>query len=176
MKLRLIIFIFTFIQAVTSQANVYKQAEIYTDLRKQVLSLNNEQLGMNNSVLGVLMETGYEGAVATLVAVADGTSSLYFSNGGGIIGSGEYKQVHDQALKFVKLAGSNINIMKLTKKFPLPKKSYTCFYVITSKGVYTAEVIEADLGNKKHNLSPVFIEGHKLLSFIRAADEHRNNK
>jgi hypothetical protein len=39
-------------------------------------------------ILALLMETGYPEAVATLVAVADGTSSLYFSNGGGFIGVG----------------------------------------------------------------------------------------
>ena len=76
-------------------AGDYEQAEVYSDLRKQVLSLTSEQLGTNSPVLAVLMETGYPEAVATLVSVADGSSSLYYSNGGGIIGAGEYNQVHD---------------------------------------------------------------------------------
>jgi hypothetical protein len=36
--------------------------------------------------LGVLMETGYDSATVTLFALSDGTTSLYFSNGGGVIG------------------------------------------------------------------------------------------
>jgi hypothetical protein len=35
----------------------------------------------------VLMELGLEQGVATMVAFADGTVSLYFSGGGGIIGA-----------------------------------------------------------------------------------------
>ena len=38
-------------------------------------------------VWGVLMELGLEQGVATMVAFADGTVSLYFSGGGGIIGA-----------------------------------------------------------------------------------------
>ena len=37
---------------------------------------------------GVLMETGYSSGVATLVALADDTVSLYYSTGGGAIGLG----------------------------------------------------------------------------------------
>ena len=36
-------------------------------------------------VWGVVMETGYPEAVVTLVSLGDRTTSLYFSNGGGII-------------------------------------------------------------------------------------------
>jgi hypothetical protein len=39
------------------------------------------------------METGYVEAVATLVGVADGTASLYFSNGGGFIGAATHANV-----------------------------------------------------------------------------------
>ena len=155
-------------------AGNYQQAEIYSDLRKQVLSLTKEQLGKDLPVLAVLMETGYPEAVATLVSVADGASSLYFSNGGGIVGAGEYKQVADSSLALVAKATQNISNLKLTKEYPLPRKGYTRFYVVTSSGVYTEEVLEDDLGNKKHKLSPVFFQGHELISYIRAAEEHKN--
>ena len=67
-------------------------ADIYQGLRQQVLTLDPLSLGLDpsasNRVWGVLMETGYPEAVASLVVIADGTVSLYFSNGGGIIGVG----------------------------------------------------------------------------------------
>jgi hypothetical protein len=155
-------------------ADTYEQAEIYADLRKQVLSLTTEQLGKDAPVLAVLMETGYPEAVATLIAVADGASSLYFSNGGGIIGAGEYKQVHDSSLSLVSKAGDYLNNLTLTKTFPLPMKGFTRFYVVTPSGIYTDEVLEDDLGNERHALSPVFFQGHELISYIRAAEEHRS--
>lgn len=48
-------------------------------------------------VWGVLVEIGYPEPVATLVALSDGTTSLYFSNGGGVIGAGEHAAVRDAA-------------------------------------------------------------------------------
>ncbi len=47
------------------------------------------------------METGYREAVATLVGVVDGTSSLYFSNGGGFIGAGSHAAVAEANRTFV---------------------------------------------------------------------------
>lgn len=155
-------------------AGDYEQAEVYSDLRKQVLSLTSEQLATDSPVLAVLMETGYPEAVVTLVSVADGSSSLYFSNGGGIIGAGEYKQVHDSSIALVKIATKNQDKFSLTKTYPLPKSGYTRFYVVTTSGVLTDEVLEDDLGNERHTLSTVFFQGHELISYIRAADEHRS--
>jgi hypothetical protein len=67
----------------------YVLADIYRDLRNKVLTLDPSKIGLSsfgsNRVWGVVMETGYTGAVVTLVTIADGTVSLYFSNGGGII-------------------------------------------------------------------------------------------
>jgi hypothetical protein len=62
-------------------------ADVYVGLRQQVLRLTPDQLGnrvpTDAPILALLMETAYPEAVATLVAVADGSASLYFSNGGG---------------------------------------------------------------------------------------------
>ena len=174
MKLAKYMLLIVLIQGSIAMAGNYQQADIYSDLRMQALNLTKEQLGRDVQVLAVLMETGYPEAVVTLVSVADGTSSLYFSTGGGIVGAGEYKQVADSSLALVAKANENINNLKLTKEYPLPKKGYTRVYVVTSSGVYTEEVLEDDLGNEKHKLSPVFFQAHELISYIRAAEEHRN--
>jgi hypothetical protein len=77
------------------QPNNYQMADVYRDLRQQVLTLDPAKIGLpssdKNQIHGVLMETGYPEAVATLVTIADGTVSLYFSNGGGIIGVGQHE-------------------------------------------------------------------------------------
>jgi hypothetical protein len=154
-------------------ADKYEAAEIYIGLRDRALSPDAKQLNVAGPVLSVLMETGYPQAVATLVAVADGATSLYFSDGGGMIGAGEYPQVREVALELIKFSGGSLNILEKTDKYPLPKKEFTRFYVVTSAGVYTAEVLEKDLGEERHALSSLFFQGHKLISYIRAAEEHR---
>jgi hypothetical protein len=70
-----------------------QQADVYEGLRQQALHLTPDQFGASFArapILALLMETGYPEAVATLVGVADGTTSLYFSNGGGFIGAGTH--------------------------------------------------------------------------------------
>ena len=157
-----------------AMASDYDQTEVYSGLRSQILTITADQIETQSPVLAVLMETGYPEAVVTLVAVADGSSSLYFSNGGGIIGAGEYKQVHQSSIDLVKITAKYHDKFSPTEKYPLPEIGYTRFYVVTTSGVLTAEVLEDDLGNEKHDLSPVFFQGHQLIAYIRAAEEHRS--
>ena len=74
----------------------------------------------------------------------------------------------------MKIAAKNQDKFSLTKTYSLPESGYTRFYVVTNSGVLTDEVLEDDLGNERHALSPVFFQGHELISYIRAADEHRS--
>ena len=117
--------------------STYKTADVYQGLRKQILD-ESEQLGASatEAVLAVVMETGYPEAVATLVAVIDGSASLYFGNGGGIIGAGESPEPNAAARRVVAKAADFRGACTLTNEFPLPQKAYTRFYIITPKGNY----------------------------------------
>jgi len=156
-----------------AMAGEQESADVYIALRDKVLSLSPGQIDHSGSVLAVMMETGYPAAAVTLVAVADGTVSLYFSSGGGIIGSGEYPQVREVGLDMVSEAANHLPKLVKTDSYPLPQEAYTRFYVVTASGVYTQSVLEDDLGNERHALSPLFYAGHKLIAYIRAAEEHR---
>ena len=98
--------ILSMIASVFAGGNEYKTVEIYDSMRNQVLNLNSSQFGEfgNKPVLCVLMETGYPEAVATLVVVTDGSASIYFSNGGGIIGAGEHLQGKKHSLTLMEIA------------------------------------------------------------------------
>jgi hypothetical protein len=149
----------------------YEVAEIYSDLRNQVLQLKPDAIGVQDAdqstVFAVLMETGYPEAVATLVAVTDGTSSLYFSNGGGIIGGGEHEPIRRISGEFVQLAQQFVAKSTLTDTFPLPKKGSVRCYLVSRGGVYTFEAGEDDLGYERHPCSPLFHKGHELITAIR---------
>ncbi len=144
----------------------YKTADIYDSMRNQVLNLTAKQLGDfgNNSVLCVLMETGYPEAVVTLVAVADGSVSLYFSNGGGIIGAGEHPQGKETSLKLIKSANEYLQFSKPDNKHPLPKNGNTRFYFVTPKGVLAVEAKEDDLG--KTNTSCLLYSIRRMSLFM----------
>lgn len=155
----------------------YKIADVYRGLRQQVFNIDPSKIGIaptaTNRVWGMLMETGYSEAVVTLVTIADGTVSLYFSNGGGIIGVGQHEGPRKACESFLATASMFVNQAQQAKNFPLPKVGNTRFYFLTFDGVFTVEAKETDLGNNKLSLSPLFHTAHKVIAEARIVDEKR---
>jgi hypothetical protein len=153
-------------------------AEIYANLRNRIFKLNPKEVGIlqtreTPNVWGILMETGYPEAVVTLVSLADGTTSLYFSNGGGMIGGGTHATLARSAKAFVATAEKYFQQMDLTKAFPLPTVGRVRFYVLTFSGALTLDVDENELGDGRHALSPLFYSGQDVIAQFRAIQEQK---
>jgi hypothetical protein len=159
-----------------ASAKEFEVVDIYRELRNKILTLDPSQIGLSpsdtNQVWGMLMETGYPDAVVTLVTIADGTVSLYFSNGGGIIGVGEHDGPRKASNSFLSLASKYVQHAKPTQQFPLPKEGKTRFYFLTYDGIFTVENKENDLGNERLPLSPLFLEAHEVITQARIVDDH----
>ncbi len=153
----------------------YKPADIYCEMRERVLALDPASVGLTqsepNQVWGALMETGYAKAVSTLVMLGDGTVSLYFSNGGGIIGLGQHEGPRNAGLAFLAAAPSFLQYAEPTGEYPLPQKSHTRFYLLTYEGIFTAEAPESDLGYGRHPLSPLFAKAQDVITQARFVSE-----
>ena len=115
------------------------------------------------------METGYPEAVASLVTITDGTTSLYFSTGGGIIGAGDHVSVREAADTFIAAADASVNAFVPASEHPFPSTGRVRFYVRTFDGLLTAEADEEDLGENRHHLSPLFHLGHAVIAAVREA-------
>jgi hypothetical protein len=113
------------------------------------------------------METGYPQAVATLVVFGDGTTSLYFSNGGGVIGAGEHDVVRAAGETLLSSAEAHLDDFAVAVGTPLPEVGRVRFYVRTFNATLSAEANEEDLGEGRHQLSPVFHAGHSVISAVR---------
>jgi hypothetical protein len=146
-------------------------AEVYTGLRAQVLALTREQLGdavpRDAPILALLMETGYPEAVATLVAVADGSSSLYFSNGGGIIGAGTHATVAEASKRWLEAAVESLTELIAITHAPLPGEGMTQFAAVTGEGLRGTVAPEEELGKSRHRQSPLFHGGQDVITQIR---------
>ena len=149
----------------------YKTAEAYDGLRSQVLALDPATVGITPSefdrVWGLLMETGYPEAVATLVALGDGTVSLYFSNGGGIIGFGGHDRPRQAFRVLLAFAPAFLDQTERVAEHPLPAQGRTCFSLLTFDGVFAAEAAEDDLGQNRHPLSPLFYKAQAVITQAR---------
>jgi hypothetical protein len=166
-----------------SDADVPKKAnpEIYPEMRDLVLHGSRGAFGLTGSFAkdqpwGVLMETGYPEGSATLVAMADGSASIYLSSGGGTIGGIGNETIRNAAQRMVQIASEFQPQMKQTTAFPLPRKSETIFYLLTDSGVFSASAVEEQLGENRHPLSRLFHAGHEIIFEFRVIDERREKK
>lgn len=148
----------------------YETSEVYDGLRGRVLGLTPEELGVDphqTPILAALMELGYPEAVASLVAVADGSASLYFSNGGGTIGAGEHDSVARAARSFLEVAGNFAEQMEEVELALLPARGEVRFHLVSGTGIVSAEALEDVIKEGEHPLLPLFDRGHALIAAIR---------
>ena len=141
-------------------------------LRRMALTLTPDAIGLSRAtypheVWGIVMETGLEGGSYTLVSLADGTTSLYFSTGGGIIGAGAHAPVRQASQQFIGLANDALAAARPTDAYPLPEAGETVFYFLTFDGVRRYAAREADLGEMRDRLSTLFHAGHGVITAVR---------
>jgi hypothetical protein len=142
------------------------------DLRAQALRLEPTPLGLTPTpdqpnVWAILMETGLQRGAATLFSVVDGTTSLYYSTGGGVIGAGERPSVRATLPAFFRAAEGCAAQFSVASTTPLPDAGRVRFYLRTFTGTLSAEAAQDDLATMHHPLSPLFQAGHAVLSAVR---------
>ena len=103
----------------------------------------------------------------TLVVLSDGTTSLYFSTGGGIIGAGEQSSVRDASRRFLALAETSLGAAGPSGQPPPPASGQTTFSLLTFDGIKTYTAKEADLGEGRDKLSELFHGAHSVIASIR---------
>jgi ankyrin repeat protein len=157
----------------------YVLDETYVGLRDQVLDLRQGGLPESASTGGpiaVVMDTGLENDCYTFAAVADGALSLYFSTGGGIIGTGNYARPGQASRELVAGSAKYRSALKPASEFPLPGSGTVALHLVTTSGVFRAEEKEDDLGNGRVPLSAWFHEIHELIAMIRQVSDMKKNE
>jgi hypothetical protein len=158
-------------------ARAGRYADAYLGLRRQILTLTPEQLGPEAAeapMVALLMETGYPEAVATLVGVVDGTTSLYFSNGGGMIGAGEHPRVARASERWLETCARALHLLApLEPDPPPPDEGTTQLVAVTPHGLRGARAAERELGEGEHVLSALFHAAQDVITEIRLLEESR---
>ena len=155
-----------------SEGDAAKQAEVMKELRHKLLTTSDpDELGLSEEdagakTWGVLVDAASGPGVATLVSLRDGTSSLYTTTGGGVLGGYSAK---DDARAVVVEAEKHLAQMRRTEEFPYPEAGRVKFYVLTPDGVLTAEAGLKELTGKRDELWPLFYAADKVLTRLRQA-------
>jgi hypothetical protein len=152
-------------------------AEVSRQLRTQALTMKAGELNLaptpgRPNVWGFMMETMFpDGVVVSLATFAEGSTSLYFSKGGGMIGGGEHASVRQAATQLLDIVERRVNDFTPTRDFPGPGTGQVRFYVRTFADTLTAEGPEQTLVDKQHALSPVYYAAHAVIAALRQVNE-----
>jgi len=150
-------------------ASAVKPAKAYLDLRKVVLRRTAADFGLHPTaalpnVWGALVEVGFDTGSATLMAAADGSTSLYLSNGGATIGGGAVPEIADATQHLLALVEGWLRSFAPATGFPLPRRGRARFVALTFDGARTAEAGLEELSRGDHPLTPIFRASEIVLS------------
>jgi len=119
-----------------------------------------------------MMEFEVSGTWVTLLAILDGTTSLYFGSGGGIIGAGGHAAVREVAQTFLESMDKASTGFVKVAAYPLPGQGHVHFYTLKADGVYASpDIDEAELTKPGHPLLPLYAAAQNLITQIRLADQ-----
>jgi hypothetical protein len=153
-------------------------SQMSDDLRSMVLNLKPKDISLTEEnfphpVFALVMETGFPEGSFTLSVVADGSTSLYFSSGGGIIGGGEHENVREASGYLLSGAQHFYKKAQKVTDFSRPEPGKVMFYFITFDGVRSYTAKEDDLGNEKDELSDLFFAAHNVITELRKIEENK---
>ena len=145
-------------------------AAISAMLRNNVFNLKIEDIGLTREksplVWGVMMELGYQDVVVSLVALADGSCSVYLSDGSGAVGCGLYSEVRQSAANMLTVAQRMLSQCQPTIVYPVPVESQARFYLLTGKGVYTTNASRHEMDEGAKEIAELYYAGHSVIGMI----------
>lgn len=162
-----------------SESNENGQSEAPgVGLRQMILNTTAADLELEPDALfpdiwGVVVDYSIGEAIATVVALRDGTASLYTTASFGMVGGERYEAVRQAAFECVK-ASAEVRLefadaFEQTSEFAYPEEGEMCFYLLGYEGVEGACVSEEDVYARRHMLTPIFAYAQGVLTQLRLA-------
>jgi hypothetical protein len=144
------------------------------DMRRRILELDAAEAGISPSgelphVWGALIDMGFPTGWASLVTLADGTTSLYTSAGGGVIGGGAHAPVVAASARFLRLVEAELARFEPTTDLEPREPGQTRFLVLTYDGIRAAGGSSEALAVGTDPLSAVFAAGQQVVTELRLA-------
>ncbi len=150
--------------------------ELYSTWRQSALSMTRAKMGVAASPLGapawgVVMDFGHDKATITLFTLIDGTTSIYFSTGAGVLGGHGHKCVRQANAAFIAEANRSLALLKPCDECPIPATGQVVFYVLTDSGILTGGALRNDLGYRRHPLANLFHAGDDVITQMRLVSQ-----
>jgi hypothetical protein len=145
-------------------------ANPYYGLRDRFLALTEDPQA--ELVRGAAFEMGTGGACATVICVADGTTSLYLSTGGGQIGLGDHEPIRRANAAFRDAVSRHLDLMAPVSEVPLVAQGEVHVLGVTADGLRLIRWREDALSDTAPDW-PLYLAGQDVVTQIRILDEVR---
>jgi hypothetical protein len=148
------------------------------DLRNMFLTMSAETAGIQHSrdfprVWGVAMDWPIGQHIATLVALADGSASVYTTGTFGIIGGIGHENVRTAAKTLVKRAERYYDASTPTTDLSYPSLDHVRFYFRTFEGVRVIDVTLVSVTDERGRYSDLFDLAQDAIGQLRMAGERK---
>lgn len=146
--------------------------DAYLGLRNLVFTQSPADLGIAlqaipDSVWGALVEIGLNSGCVTLVSLADGTTSMYTSTGGGVIGAGAHKGPAAASRHLLIELQAHLDQLPDAEACPLPGLDGVAFVALTLGGIRRIESNTARLSDPTEPLHGLWLAANKVITEIR---------
>jgi len=141
-------------------------------LRRMILTTPPEEVGLAPDqefpkVYGVLTDWNLGDQVASIMAMKDGTASLYTTSTFGIIGGQGHENVRQAATNYVKCAGKYFESSTPTTDIPYPEYGKVNFYLLTYDGLRLCVGNQGSIDRGTDQTRALFEEAQNLLTELR---------
>ena len=150
-------------------------------LRKMLLSARPSDFGLGPSsalprVWAAMLELRFGDSIASLVAVAEGSTSLYLTTGGGIIGGGEHEPVRKENRKFLEHIEKTLEMFVPIDAPLAVLQGSVAFAVLTYEGLRGARDTDERMMSKQSPLWPAYYLGQEVITALRLTLEKPSGK
>jgi len=150
--------------------------EMYRVLRSRALGLDAATIRVAPTadlprVFGLITDMGYPEGTATIVALADTTTSMYTSGGGGVIGGGEHESGALANRRLLQVVEGHLELFAPSDATGVPGAGRVRMTALTHAGRLVVEAPDDDLGNGRHPAAPVFHAVHDVITALRELEE-----
>lgn len=147
--------------------------EMYARLR--AMALDAVDLGMeappeHPEVAGVVIDVPMGEDWVTIVAMGEGTTSMYTSTGGGTIGGGQHEAVRAASLVLLQMLNANVKVFPESDTTGHPPADRVRFFVLTPSGRRVADVYgDVFWGRKQDPSTPLAMAAQAVIGAIGQA-------
>lgn len=164
----------------TDAAQARDSANVMRELRQRALGYRStgDSKMLEGDIIGLVTDWGLgpDGAFATIVCMNDGSASLYFSSGGGIIGAGEHDSVRAKMLLVLQAAQRAMPGLASIDQVPDVSPEQMQFTVLTEGGMKSKAAPTEMLAKGSGPLTDLHNAVQALIFEIRVASEKASDE